>query len=173
MCNVDRSQLIAWIDGESQDPAVQTHVRGCAECCREVERIRVLSRDIAGYCAAVGNDRPVRGRWWIAVAAAAAVVLLAVALAWLRTPSQPMPRPVTSQAVVGPLPVVPPPAPVRAAATRPRPRIARPRPTPQQPFAESGVLVVLDLEQLLPPGAAPPGAVLVGNLTLSDSRSNP
>ena len=169
MCEVSRPELIAWIDGESRDSALERHVSGCPECQREAGRIRQLSRDIGEYCIAMSAERPARRRWWMIPVAAAAVILLATGLVWLRSSRQPAPPVVAVRPVIHP-------AVVRAglSATPPeaRHRSRRRRPMPPMYADIPGVLVVVNLEELLPPGAAPPGAVLVGKITFDDTRRN-
>jgi len=165
MCDVPRSRLIAWIDGELDDVealAVKAHVSRCRQCRVETARIRALTSEIGEYCDFVGLPR--RRRPWIWVAACAAAVLLAAGLLWTR-PHRTAPV-IAKAATVAVEPVAPVARPAAVAATHatgPH-RVRRPPPREVQDEAP-GVLVAVSLYELLPVGAAPPGAVLVGNLT--------
>lgn len=124
MCELARSRLIAWIDGELEGAealAVSAHVESCPACQGEARAIRSLSRDIGEYARAVtARPRPASYKWL----AAAAVVVLSVGLMWIRPEREPA-----------------------VSETRP---------------AHPGVLVAVPLDEVLPVGAAPPGAMLVG-----------
>jgi anti-sigma factor RsiW len=167
MCDMARSRLIAWMDGELEGAEcgfVQDHIAACAECAHELRHLRTLSRDITGYCDAVGGEK--HRRYWIPAAAAAAVVL-ATGLLWMRG------HPAKIQ-VADRLPSPPAVLVARTAVSTPPKRIQSARPRLRVPLrtvksvttrGEPGVTVVIPLDEVLPFGAAPPGAVLVGNLT--------
>jgi anti-sigma factor RsiW len=87
--------LSAWHDGEvTRDDArrIEAHLATCDACRRDAERLALLSEHlrvtrIEGVTARVRaaaevsvGDKPLRGRWPLAVAAAATVVLVASAL---------------------------------------------------------------------------------------------
>lgn len=157
--------LVAWLDGElegGEAEEIRAHIEGCAKCREQVRRIRSVSATITEYSAERARLRRSRTMWWIAGTAAAAVIV--AALLW--TPRAPKTVPV---AAVRPAAVVEKP---RAAVITPAPvrkvRLHATRPV-QQP---AGVRVVVSLESLLPVGAAPPGAVLVGELIL-DAAGQP
>ncbi len=168
MCDINRWRLIAWVDGElpvGEASAVKEHIGECAECRNEVRRVQALSRDIEQYCAAMAPASHSPARWWIPVAAAALVLLAA----GLISTSKRVPVPV----IIARAPVLASPSPERAVdpirITRPvRSRRHAPRRTnPVKASAgEPGVLLVIPMDELLPVGAAPPGALLVGRLTL-------
>jgi anti-sigma factor RsiW len=162
-----RSRLIAWMDGELEDAEsslVKEHVDACTDCLEQLRRLRVLSREITGYCAAVGGEE--RRRYWIPAAAAAAVVL-AAGILWM-TRTQPEKIQVVTRLTSPPAVLV-----TRTAESAPVPLKSVPvrRRNPPRPAkaimarGEPGVTVVIALDEVLPFGAAPPGAVLVGNLT--------
>ncbi len=172
MCDTMRSRLIAWIDGElenDESAAVADHVAQCWECAREVRNIRALSRDIAEFCVSSVGSKP--RRYWIPAAiAAAAAIVLATGLVWTRvqqqtnvvTTKQPT-RQSAAPLLVARNAATPDVPPVKPAPARRR--------TPPRPAAtvtevgKPGVTVVIPLDEVLPVGAAPPGALLVGNLT--------
>ncbi len=170
MCDLSGSQLIAWMDGELEDAdarSVGAHVRACAQCGERVRQTRTLSREISGYSqAAVGGAQ--RQNWWWMAGAAAAIVLLATGLVWLRQRPADV-RPVARIAVP-----TPPPAPrVGVAAVKEAPqarpqtarRVSKPAPAPIRFQEEPGVLVAIPIDQMLPVGAAPPGALLMGHMS--------
>jgi hypothetical protein len=133
MCEIDRSQLIAWVDDELDSPRaalVESHVSGCAECQAHVRNIRELSAEVAEYAHAL--TAPPRPAWRWAPAAAAAAVLLATAFE-LGDVSGNRPLSITSA------------------------------PAYSDPHSVS---VAVPLQDLLPIGAAPPGAVIVGEMVL-------
>jgi Putative zinc-finger len=167
MCDLARSRLIAWMDGElegAEAEAVKTHAAACPECGEQLGRLRAISRDITDYCAAVSSEQQ-RRRWWIPAAAAAALIL-AAGLVWMR--EQPAPVTVVKLVVTPSVTVArnhggtEVPRRLKSAPRRPR------APTPKlmaTARGEPGLTVVIRLDEVLPFGAAPPGAVLVGNVT--------
>jgi anti-sigma-K factor RskA len=133
MCDIQRSQLIAWVDDEldpSRSALIEAHVNHCAECQAQVRIIRDLTAGVAEYSRAMAEPRRPAWRW--APAAAAAAVLLAAAFELGDVSRDGL------------------------------------RPTPSAPaYSDPHSLpVALALEDLLPIGAAPPGAVIVGELVL-------
>lgn len=174
MCDLSRSQLMAWVDDEldgHEASVVAEHVEGCSACRSEVIRIRSMSRDIAEYTHAAAGLTPRRNWRWVAVAAAAAV-LLAAGLMWMR-PRPVEPAPVVARKVDAPAVRIPARVEV-VAAPKPRPvRRAVRAVTPRTPERDSpGVLVAIPIDQMLPVGAAPPGALLVGRMSF-DVRGLP
>jgi hypothetical protein len=165
MCEVSRTRLLAWVDGELEDSALESHVSGCPECLRETRRIAALSREITGYCIAMTAEHQSRGWWWVPVAAAA-IVLLATGLLWMRSSRQTAPPAAAVHLAVDAPPLTVQPVTLTAPA-KAKHRVHRP--SPPIYAGGPGVLVEVNLEELLPPGAAPPGARLVGNLVFDDT----
>lgn len=166
MCDVERPRLIAWSDGElpeAESLLVKKHVGACADCGAELRRIKILSSEITSYCAAVGGEQ--RRKYWIPAAAAA--VVLAAGLAWMRPQPPKIPvavrPPSISHALAARIVESP-----QAESTKPRAIVRRLRPRAVKTVAQkggAGLTVLIPLDEVLPFGAAPPGSVLVGNLT--------
>jgi anti-sigma factor (TIGR02949 family) len=86
-CLEVQDQLSAWLDGELA-PEVMTrlerHLEACADCRRELTRLKALEQALGGMTAPVPQDlpekvrarlkRPAR-RWWQSLALAASLVL--------------------------------------------------------------------------------------------------
>ena len=172
MCDLSGSQLIAWMDGELEDADARTvaaHVQACTQCKRRVRQTRALSREIGEYSrAAVGGGQ--RQNWWWMAGAAAAIALLAAGLAWMRQQPADV-RPVARIAVPKPQPA--PRVEVAAVKVAPQPRpktvrrATRPAPAPVRFQEDPGVLVAIPVDEMLPVGAAPPGALLVGHMSFN------
>lgn len=171
MCEMPRAQLIAWLDrelDESELASVAAHVGVCEQCGEQVRQMRAVSEIVDEYCVEVGRERRSPHWWAAAIAGAAAAIFIAAGLLWTRPARVPAPRPPIAS------------TPQRALTSESRSKavfearrvskqrraikpVVRAKPLPQQSLA--ALQVVIPLEEFLPIGAAPPGAVLVGNLT--------
>jgi anti-sigma factor RsiW len=145
MCEVNGRRLLAWMDGEMEGregDEIAAHVRDCPECKAGVQQFRAISAEVVEYrdrIAHPGESQSSRGRQWIRAAAIAAVVLLAILI---------------SRGVSG--------VDRHSAASVP----------PDLTDAAHGapltvIRVAVPIDEILPPGAAPAGISLQGDLVLA------
>ena len=145
MCEVNGPRLLAWLDGEvegREGEEIAVHVRDCAECGARVQRFRAVSAAVVDYrdqIARRGERRISRSGEWVRVAAVAAVVLLAILI---------------SRGVGG--------IELHKAAST----------APYAASSENGgpvtvIRVAVPMDEILPPGAAPAGISLQGELVVA------
>ena len=173
MCD-GSDRLIAWMDGElapTEAAVIERHVRACKECGERLSTYEQVSREFAGYYAAMQSAeaskraRPL-ARLLPVPAAAAALAVIVLAL---------MPHPGRKQVPAVPQVEVAPPPPVVQQtsvlqfkpAAKPRVATRRKPPDANWTMAEPAIQIAIPAEAIFPPGAMPAGATYIASLSLA------